>query len=307
MIVFLAAIFTYFLLKIILPFLINNFADKPNHRSSHKYSVPSGGGIGFVIVGTTGMALLGNFSAILCVPLALIGFWDDKVSLNARFRYIAQLITAIFLIFFSPIGIQIYQTINSILLITLLVNYLFVSTAIINFINFMDGLDGLVGSCMVIIISFYCITVDITFLPLVGALLGFLILNCPPAKVFMGDVGSTFLGAILVSCFLNTKSIEISLALLFISMPLLLDSSVCVVRRFFDGQKIFEAHSLHLFQRLHKAGWSHLKVTSIYIIFTTLISLTYLFFGLVSASIIVFATIYFGVWVDKKYAIPFKN
>lgn len=307
MTVLVSATITYFFLKLILPFLSNNFADMPNHRSSHKYLVPTGGGIGFVIVGIVGMSLFGNYSAILCLPLAIVGFWDDKVSLNPIFRYFIQLITVSLLFFNSLMGIQIYQNASLLVFIPLFIFYLFSATAIINFVNFMDGLDGLLGASMVTIIFFYCIQVDNSFLPLLGSLLGFLKLNWPPAKVFMGDIGSTFLGAILVFCILNTNSFEKSFAILFISMPLLLDSSVCVIRRYFDGQRIFEAHSLHLFQRLHKAGWPHKKVTYLYLTFTTLISLTYLIFGLISALIIVIGSLFFGVWLDKKFAFPFEG
>ena len=307
MTIFITALSTYFLLKLILPFLKRNFAALPNHRSSHKSTVPSGGGIGFVLVGIGGMALSGNYSALLCLPLAIIGFWDDKVSLNPLFRYFVHLITALLLFFFSPIGINLYENNSFLIFIPFTIFYLLSSTAIINFINFMDGLDGLVGSCMAIIIAFFCITVDMSFLPLLGAIFGFLILNFPPAKLFMGDGGSTFLGAIFVLCLINTNSYEKSIALLLVGMPLLLDSSVCVIRRFLDGQKIFEGHSLHLFQRLHKAGWSHLGITSLYIFFTALIAISYIKFGLVSTFLAMFLSILFGFWVDKKYAIPFKS
>ncbi len=307
MIILLAAILTYLLLQLILPFLRNNFADKPNHRSSHKSIVPSGGGIGFVIVGIFGMVLQGNYSGLLCLPLAIVGFWDDKVSLNPLFRYLIHLFTALLLFFFSTAGIHIYQNSNLLVLVPIFLFYLLSATAIINFINFMDGLDGLVGSCMAVIIAFFCITVDISFLPLLGAILGFLVMNYPPARIFMGDIGSTFLGAIYVLMLLNTDSFEKSFALLLIGSPLLLDSSICVIRRYLDGQKVFEAHSLHLFQRLHRAGWSHLKVSSLYIGVTILISLSFIIFGLVPAAIMVLATIYLGSCIDKKYAIPFKK
>ena len=306
MTVFLSALLTYFFLKLSLPFLKENFADMPNHRSLHKSSIPSGGGIIFVIVGIIGMILSNNYSVLLCFPLAIVGFWDDKVSLNGLFRYFIQLITASSIFFFSPIGIQIYQSVSPFFLIPFFILYLFLATAIINFINFMDGLDGLAGSCMALIIALFCIIVDNSFLPILGALFGFLILNWPPAKVFMGDAGSTFLGAIFVLLLLNTNSLEKSFALLFVGMPLLVDSSVCVIRRFLDRQKIFEAHSLHLFQRLNKAGWSHRKITSIYLIFSISIASIYLIFGIRSALIITLLNILLGLWIDKKFAVPFK-
>ena len=278
----------------------------PNHRSLHKYTIPSGGGILFVIVGSLGMILYGNYSVLLCLPIAIVGFWDDKVSLNALFRYFIQLITALLLFFFSPVGVEIYQNVSPFLLIPFFIFYLISATAIINFINFMDGLDGLVGSCMALIIALYCAMVDSSFLPVLGAILGFLILNWPPAKVFMGDAGSTFLGAIFVLFLLNSDNLEKSFTLLLVGTPLLLDASLCVIRRFLDKQEIFEAHSLHLFQRLHKAGWSHLKITSIYLLFSILIASTYLLFNMKSSLAVTLITILFGLWIDNKYAKPFK-
>ena len=306
MTVFLSALLTYFFLKLSLPFLRDNFADLPNHRSSHKSSIPSGGGIVFVIVGIIGMIFSGNYSVLLCLPIAIVGFWDDKVSLNALFRYFIQLITALLLFFFSPIGIQIYHNISPFFFIPLLIFYLLFSTAIINFINFMDGLDGLVGSCMAIIIALYCAMVDSSFLPVLGAIFGFLILNWPPAKVFMGDAGSTFLGSIFVLFLLNSNNLEKSFTLLLVGTPLLLDASLCVIRRFLDRQEIFEAHSLHLFQRLHKAGWSHQKITCMYLILSILIAFTYFLFGIKYSLISALITAIFGLWVDKRFAIPFK-
>ena len=83
----------------------------------------------------------------------------------------------------------------------------------------MDGLDGLVGSCMALIVALFCLLVDNSFLPILGAILGFLILTGHQQN-FMGDAGSTFLGAIFVLFLLNTNSLEKSFALLFVGMPL---------------------------------------------------------------------------------------
>ena len=90
-----------------------------------------------------------------------------------------------------------YLLIGNFLIIALL-TFLFVS--IVNFTNFADGLDGLVGSSMLVIFLFAAYLLNINYIFLVGGLIGFLILNWYPAKVFMGDSGSYFLGSMYCSC-----------------------------------------------------------------------------------------------------------
>ena len=126
-------------------------------------------------------------------------------------------------------------------------------TAVINFSNFMDGLDGLVAGCMTVSIGALTIILDSpgTLFVLVGSLFGFLVWNWSPAKVFMGDVGSTFLGAVFSGLVLQA-AVGLRLSLTF-WLPLLWLMHLCVPRRLLAGQRVFQAHSLHLFQRL--PGW----------------------------------------------------
>ncbi|WP_341885399.1 hypothetical protein [Synechococcus sp. UW140] len=114
---------------------------------------------------------------------------------------------------------------------------------------------------------------------LVGALFGFLLWNWSPAKVFMGDVGSTFLGAVFAGVVLQQASFTAALALLLVATPLLADACICVLRRLLAGQRIFQAHRLHLFQRLHQAGWSHARVASCYVAATAVLAIALLVGG----------------------------
>ena len=305
LVVLISALITYIFLKLLLPFLSKNFIDKPNSRSSHKENIPTSGGVGFAFIGSIGMMIFNNYTVLYCIPLALVGLWDDRVSLNRRFRYFVQIITSLLLFLSSPLGERIYEKLPLFTFIPFLLIYLIFASAFINFINFMDGLDGLVASCMSIIILVYALLVDQSYFALLGSIIGFLFLNWSPAKLFMGDIGSTFLGSVFVLCLLNSKSFNISFGLILIAMPLLLDAGVCVIRRFLDGQRIFDAHSLHLFQRLHKAGWSHSKVTLLYLSLTAFIACNYFFFGIYIAFIASILIFLFGCWLDKKYAIPF--
>ena len=144
-----------------------------------------------------------------------------------------------------------------------------------------------------------------TLWPLVGALLGFLLWNWSPAKVFMGDVGSTFLGAVFAGVVLQQTSFSAALAFLLVATPLLADACLCVPRRLFAGQRIFQAHRLHLFQRLHQAGWCHAHVSSLYIAATAVLAIAHLAGGLAWVIGFALAVLLIGVWLDQRVAVPF--
>ena len=124
----------------------------------------------------------------LVLPLALVGFLDDRHSLPSSFRYCFQLATACVVILVSSLVFP------SVAFLPFFIFLLIAVTAVINFTNFMDGLDGLVAGCMLVAIISAAIKISapLSIWALVGSLFGFLIWNWSPAKVFMGDVGSTF-------------------------------------------------------------------------------------------------------------------
>lgn len=249
----LSATMSWLLTGCLIPYLKSGFMDNPNHRSSHIRATPRGGGLAFVLVGTllnfvyeTGPS---RWIPVACLPLALVSLVDDFKELPAALRYIVQFVTAIVLVALADRPMSIWLSLISVLLIT----------GIINFTNFMDGLDGLVAGCGVILMaSTSCWAIS-------GAIFGFLIWNWAPAKVFMGDVGSTYIGAIFGGMLIHTRTDHATLSLLLIGFPLFADAFVCVIRRFVNGENIVEAHRKHLFQRLQQAGWSHQKVASLYI------------------------------------------
>jgi UDP-N-acetylmuramyl pentapeptide phosphotransferase/UDP-N-acetylglucosamine-1-phosphate transferase len=215
-----------------------------------------------------------------------------KRDLPASLRYGVQLATALFLLWISPL-----PALAPGLWVWLLL--LIAATAVINFTNFMDGLDGLVAGCMAVLFAVAGLW------PLVGALLGFLLWNWSPAKVFMGDVGSTFLGAVFAGVVLQQTSFSAALALLLVATPLLADACLCVPRRLLAGQRIFQAHRLHLFQRLHQAGWCHAHVSSLYIAATAVLAIAHLAGGLAWVIGFALAVLLIGVWLDQHVAVPF--
>jgi Fuc2NAc and GlcNAc transferase len=260
----LAAGLSWLLLGALLPLLRRSLQDRPNQRSAHTQVTPRGGGLSFVLVGTLLSLLLGEGAAawipLMCLPLAVVGLIDDRADLPAAFRYLAQVATALVLLAMAQTPLPLWSLPVALIAIT----------AVINFFNFMDGLDGLVG------LSALVLMVAAGQPVLIGALAGFLLWNWSPAKVFMGDVGSTWLGAVFAGLVLQRPTPLDAAGLLLVAFPLLGDALVCVLRRLRAGQRVFQAHRLHLFQRLHRAGWSHRRVAGLYGGATALLALALL-------------------------------
>ena len=146
----------------------------------------------------------------------------------------------------------------------------------------------------------------IVFLPLIGSLIAFIPWNWSPAKLFMGDSGSTFLGAIYISYALNAYTVEDFFGLILIVTPIWADAFCCVIRRLITKQDIFTPHKLHLFQRLNQAGLSHSKVSFIYIASTAFISINLVFFDTLYAFLSALIVISLGIYLDKNVAIKFQ-
>lgn len=171
----------------------------------------------------------------------------------------------------------------------------------------MGGLDGLVAGCMAVAISAAAIQLSAPWpiWALVGALLGFLLLSWSPAKVFMGDVGSTFLGAVFAVLVLQSSTWAQAVGLLLVATPLLGDACLCVLRRLLTRQQVFQAHRLHLFQRLHQAGWSHARVSTLYIGATAVLAVSFLLGGLPWCITFAALELLLGIWMDQRVAVPF--
>ena len=303
---FLLGLINWIILKKLNPLLSKNFLDNPNERSSHLKPIPSGGGISFVIVSCTACAFSGFWLPLECLPLSIIGFLDDYFGISALIRYFFQIITVYYILLNSTLVNNYFYLFNQFEYILIFLLMLIIGTAIINFINFMDGLDGFLISNIIIIFLTTSILFNQYILLLVGPLVGFSILNWQPAKVFMGDVGSTFLGAVFFGLLVNRYSINESFLILSMGFPILADAFICVIRRFFAGQNIFKPHKLHLYQRLSQKWLSHKKVVYFYGIATLAIC----FFSIINFKLLIFslfAFLFFGIYLDRKIAVPFDN
>lgn len=292
----------------LIPLLRHGMLDHPNFRSSHQRPTPSGGGVAFVLVSifTSALALLKGDSdgvplsclSLLSLPLAVVGLLDDRYKLSAGLRYTVQLATALLLILFSPLPLP-WLALPLVLIVV---------TAVINFINFMDGLDGLVAGSMAVAIASVAIATAAPWplWALVGSLFGFLLWNWSPARVFMGDVGSTFLGAVFAGLVLQSESWSDAFSYLLVATPLLVDACLCILRRAIAGQGVFQAHRLHLFQRLHQAGWSHRRVAILYIVATSVLAAVMLLGGSHWVLALAAVEICVGLYLDRFVAVPFS-
>ena len=269
--------------------------DRPNSRSLHSQVVPKGGGL-VIIVATA--SLIGIYAAMyqsiavmhvliasLVGGIALLGWFDDRYSLRIRTRIIVQIAIACTMVYllapFQGINIAGYRLEQpDWLLFAGLVVWIVWMT---NLFNFMDGIDGLVGTqstIAAIVLAFWFhqagapefVSLN---LALAGALAGFSILNWRPARVFLGDIGSLTLGiyfAVMGIIGWTVYRLPVEAFVLLYGV-MLCDTSVTLTVRIFKGERWWEAHSSHFYQRLVGLGYNHAQVTSLAMMVTVCLSI----------------------------------
>ena len=211
---------SFFILFISIDQLKKNFADIPNKRSSHKIIKPKSGG--FIFVLNSFLSFLKSFDILflLSIPLSLVGLADDKFNLPRKIRFFSQVFTIIIILIFSY-NASFLSTEYKLILFPIL---LLLGTSIINFINFMDGIDGIVSGCFFIIFLAGTILISKFYLPITISIFVFILFNWHPSRLFMGDVGSTFLGSMLFTLLMQSKNLNDFFAIILMSLPLLLQS-----------------------------------------------------------------------------------
>ncbi len=263
-------------------YLGKSLADIPNERSSHTQVTPRGGGIGFI----TAFAIMSIVTReiyplplpwfwLALAPLIGVGILDDRFNISSLVRYLIQLGTAAIMVYqlhaFPQPWLTSLGTVGIIISVGLTIIGI---TAGINFYNFMDGLDGLVSGVVMVQLGFLAVWGDIPALwLLVASLLGFICWNWAPAKIFMGDAGSTFLGATIAIVLLNEPDSLRAWMALTITFPLIGDAIYTIIRRLQRGENITQAHRSHIYQRLQQSGLAHSSVAGIYIIATAVVGI----------------------------------
>jgi UDP-N-acetylmuramyl pentapeptide phosphotransferase/UDP-N-acetylglucosamine-1-phosphate transferase len=245
--------------------------DIPTARSSHVAPTPRGGGLGMlftvVVVVLALISYRGGSDAL--VPLlavcavGVVGWLDDRGGLSVRVRFAVHLAAGAAMAFFAfRMG---YGALWC-------AWWLFCSVSAINVVNFMDGIDGFVTSQSAVFCATLALLAPSESFGLLlactigGALLGFLWWNWPPARIFMGDVGSGSLGflCVLVGAVVVWEA-KISVVRAFLPLaPMVFDSAWTMLRRFRNGERLTEAHRSHLYQRLANGGWTHRRVTLLF-------------------------------------------
>ena len=290
------------------------FLDNPNKRSLHIKPIPSAGGISFIIpllLYDLIFAYFNNFEggfalSLLCIPLIFISFLDDLIQVSPKYRYLLQLFTSFLILELSNINLFLLSPIFNIFILFFLVIFI---TAAINFTNFMDGSDGLVAGCMFVffLIINYKLNSNISIIILLGSLSTFIYWNWNPAKIFMGDTGSTFLGIYFIANILQFDDINEIIGLLLIASPFFGDALITILRRFFKRQNIFKAHRQHLYQRLYLGKLSKKQVATLYILQCLIIGIIYIKLNFIYEIGTIFISLFIMYLLEIKYAVSFKE
>jgi Fuc2NAc and GlcNAc transferase len=276
------------LLTFVLTALVRRFAlahgvlDVPNDRSSHRLPTPRGGGVAIVLSSIAASVVL-LWRGILDVHLflalsggmvvAFVGFLDDRRQLSARVRLAAHIAAAFWaLLWLGGLPPMLFggQSV-SLGWLGYVVGALGIAWTV-NLFNFMDGIDGIASSEAVFIACSGALLGPLSVpLPAVPAMAlifgavccGFLLWNWPPAKIFMGDVGSGYLGFILVILAVAaTRENPAALAVwVILGGVFFCDATVTLARRVGRRERVHEAHRSHAYQWLARRWESHRAVT----------------------------------------------
>jgi len=279
--------------------------DSAIYRSSHVGEIPTSAGIIFLIVYVFYVLINKNYLLLILAPIGIVGYLDDIFNIKQIYRLFFQSISIV-LTCFLLLNFEFFtnnQLTNGIILFL----FLFIGLTLINCINFMDGIDGLISSNIFLVLLNYSLNNNLDLIAIPIVLFVFLFYNWHPAKMFMGDSGSTFLGLVLFYIIFSKNDFNSSLILLSTASPLLMDSCVCILRRFNNNENIFSAHKKHLYQRLHQKGMSHSKVSIIYASCTFILIIFSETNNLIIMSSLTFLVFLIGIYLEKYWAVPFKT
>ncbi|WP_210643506.1 glycosyltransferase family 4 protein [Pseudomonas sp. Tri1] len=262
--------------------LARSIIDIPNARSSHSIPTARGGGVAIVVAFLLTLPLLGLLGLVSLHYLvalggagalvAIVGFMDDHGHIAARWRLLGHFSAAVWALLWLK-GLAPLNLFGMTLDLSWFGHVLaaFYLVWVLNLYNFMDGIDGIasveavlacLGASALYVLSGFT---DLIWPPLIlaAAVLGFLFWNFPPAKIFMGDAGSGFLGITLG--IMSLQAAWVSPVLLWAWLILLgvfiVDATVTLVRRFFRGDKVYEAHRSHAYQFASRRYGRHRPVT----------------------------------------------
>ncbi len=306
-IILISALICFLLINKSIPYLENILPDKINKRSIHSVIKARGGGIFFssipflFVLNSLFYRDINTYEIIYMIsyPISLIGLLDDKFSLNKRIRFISHIVIALSIIQNSNNLVSSSNFFDQSLIYFF---YILIICSSINLVNFIDGMDGMLISCILLPLIILCIKFQnpTIILILIGCLLGFLILNWHPAKIFMGDSGSTFLGLVYSALSVQSANINISINLLSLLGPIYIDTIITIIKRIILKQNILKGHKLHLYQRLYKVGFKQTNIVFLYFLSSLLITLGFVLFERIGIIIAYSISIIIYFYLDLK-------
>jgi UDP-N-acetylmuramyl pentapeptide phosphotransferase/UDP-N-acetylglucosamine-1-phosphate transferase len=267
--------------------------DYPNERSLHTRLTPRTGGLAIIVSLLVGLAGLFVGQKMFCggcevagvlfpglglwllsqvLVVVIVSFCEDIIGLPIAVRFGAHILAAVGIVLGAG---QVIQAIPLPGVTTVPLGWLAIPASVLfivwmtNLYNFMDGMDGFAGGMTAIGFGFLAFlawagghyVIFVFSVLLVAAAGGFLYFNLPPARVFMGDVGSTgigFLAGALAVIGVHDKLFDLWVPVLVFS-PFGVDATATLLRRLARGQRVWRPHREHYYQRLVLAGWGHRK------------------------------------------------
>jgi Fuc2NAc and GlcNAc transferase len=278
-----AFVATLVLTRLVLRYAVTRgLLDRPNVRSSHSRPTPRGGGLAIVVIALVGFAVLGaagiidraTAAALLGggTLIAAVGWMDDRRGVSTPIRFALHIVAAVWSV--AWLGGMPSLSVGVTAANLGPAGAVIATLAIIwttNFYNFMDGIDGLAAGeaasaglvAAGLLISSNPPLAAATAV-LAGAAAGFLPWNWQRARIFMGDVGSGFLGFVFATLALASENSGAmpSLIWLVLMAVFFADATITLFRRIFRREPWYAAHRSHAYQRAVQAGWSHRRVTA---------------------------------------------
>ena len=241
--------------------IVNLALDKPNHRSLHTEAIPRIGGLAIIagVIIVWSLVTQEWLWLMVLVFLTVMSLVDDMQGLRVGWRLLAQVLACMLWI------LEATPFISWWVLVLMLLTLVWA----VNLYNFMDGVDGLAGGMALFGFAFYGLAAylagDMHFclmsICVAASALAFLTFNFYPASIFMGDAGSVPLGflAATMGFYGWQHGLWPAWFSLLVFSPFIVDSTITLLRRLLLGEKIWQAHRSHYYQRLVQMGWGHRK------------------------------------------------
>jgi len=264
--------------------------DLPDARKVHTTAIPRVGGIAMLVGSFLSIifwAQLDNQIIALLIGFGILfffGIWDDRCDLNYKIKFLGQLLAVFVVVFYGDVVVWFVPFFDTLPHFVAIPFTIFALVGITNAINLSDGLDGLAGGttllslCVIALLAFQAegINVVVVCMAVAGSIFGFLRHNTHPARLFMGDTGSQFLGfsagvlVILLTQNINTAMSPV-LPLIILGLPIL-DTVAVMSQRIYEKRSPFSPDKNHIHHKLLSIGFDHYEaVMMIYVVQSMLV------------------------------------